>query len=70
MFYYTKWFYKTRGFRGQFGKISEREEKGSILLEVTMKRNVLRKKGEKWQFLEEGKLEDKPEMIKRNFIFF
>lgn len=63
-------FYKTRGFRGQFGKISEREEKGSILLEVTMKRNVLRKKGEKWQFWEEGKLEDKPEMIQRNFIFF
>ena len=52
-----------RGFRGQCGKISEKEEKGSILLETTMK-----KKGKK--FLEEGKLEDKLKMIRRNFRFF
>ena len=63
MFYFMKWFNRTRGFRGQCGKISEKEEKGSILLETTM-----RKKGRK--FLEEGKLEDKLEIIKRNFRFF
>lgn len=43
MFYYTKWSYKTRGFKGQFGKISE----GINFIRSNDEEKCVEEKGEK-----------------------